>query len=84
MVCLMPQSQVSGSVENPHFNMLTLDRPTWVRNRLNAFQVIQGSMIGVNICKITRRCVLDMVDIATKMELALAIRLVSRVDLYTE
>ena len=41
MVCLMPQSQVSGSVENPHFNMLTLDRPTWVRNRLSAFQVVQ-------------------------------------------
>ena len=44
MVCLVPQSQVSGSFENPHFNMFTLqlDRPTCVRNRLSAFQVSQG------------------------------------------
>ena len=42
MVCLMPQSQVSVSLENPHFNMFTLDRPTCVRNRLSAFQVVQG------------------------------------------
>ena len=42
MVCLMPQLQVSCSLENPHFNMLTLDRPTCVRNRLSAFQVVQG------------------------------------------
>ena len=28
MLCLMPQSQVSCSLENPHFNMFTLDRPT--------------------------------------------------------
>ena len=42
MVCLMPQSQVSCSVENPHFNMFTLDRPTCVRNRLSAFHVVQG------------------------------------------
>ena len=43
MVCLMPQSQISCSLENPHFNMFTLDRPTCVRNRLSAFQVVQGS-----------------------------------------
>ena len=42
MVCLMPQSQVSCSLENPHFNMFTLDRATCVRNRLSAFQVVQG------------------------------------------
>ena len=41
MVCLMLQSQVSCSLENPHFNMFTLDRPTCVRNRLSAFQVVQ-------------------------------------------
>ena len=50
MVCLMPQSQVSGSVENPHFNMLTLDRPTWVRNRLSAFQVVQGFSAPAGRC----------------------------------
>ena len=42
MVCLMPQSPVSCLLENPHFNMFTLDRPTCVRNRLSAFQVVQG------------------------------------------
>ena len=41
MVCLMPQSHVSCSLENPHFNMFTLDRPTCVRNWLSAFQVVQ-------------------------------------------
>ena len=50
MVCLMPQSQVSGSVENPHVNMLTLDRPTWVRNRLSAFQVVQGFSAPAGRC----------------------------------
>ena len=42
MVCLMPQSHVSCSLENPHFNIFSLDRPTCVRNRLSAFQVVQG------------------------------------------
>ena len=42
MVYLMPQSHVSCSLENPHFNMFTLDRPTCVRNRWSAFQVVQG------------------------------------------
>ena len=41
MVCLMPQSPVSCSLENPHFNMFTLDRPTCVRSRLSAFLVVQ-------------------------------------------
>ena len=36
MVCLMPQSHVSCSLEDPHFNISTLDRPTC------AFQVVQG------------------------------------------
>ena len=42
MVYLMPQSQVSCSLENPHFNMVSLDWPTCVRSRLTAFQVVQG------------------------------------------
>ena len=42
MVCPMPQSHVSCSLENPHLNMFTLDRPTCVRNRLSTFQVVQG------------------------------------------
>ena len=50
MVCLMPQSQVSCSVENPHFNMFTLDRPTCVRNRLSAFQVVQGFSAPAGRC----------------------------------
>ena len=29
MICLMPQSQVSVSFEYPHFDMFTLDRPTY-------------------------------------------------------
>ena len=41
MLCLMPQSQVSGSSEYPHFNMFSLDRPTCVRNWLSAFQVVK-------------------------------------------
>ena len=49
MVCLMPQSQVSGS-SIPHFNMFTLDRPTCVRNRLSAFQVVQGFSAPVGRC----------------------------------
>ena len=50
MVCLMPQSQVSASFENPHFNMFTLDRPTSVHNRLSAFQVVQGFSEPVGRC----------------------------------
>ena len=60
MVCLMPQSQVSGSVENLHFNMLTLDRPTCVRNRLSAFQVVQGFSAPAGRCSsaLMSRCTL--------------------------
>ena len=60
MVCLMPQSQVSGSLENPHFNMFTLDRPTCVRNRLSAFQVVQGFSAPAGRCSsaLMSRCTL--------------------------
>ena len=60
MVCLMPQSQVSGSLENPHFNMFTLDRPTGVRNRLSAFQVVQGFSAPAGRCSsaLMSRCTL--------------------------
>ena len=50
MVCLMPQSQVSCSLGTPHFNMFTLDRPTCVRNRLSAFQVVQGISVPAGRC----------------------------------
>ena len=52
MVCLMPQSQVYCSFENPHFNMFTLslDRPTCGRNRLSAFQVVQGFSAPAGRC----------------------------------
>ena len=50
MVCLMPQSEVSCSVGNPHFNMFTLDRPSCVRNRLSAFQVVQGFSAPAGRC----------------------------------
>ena len=50
MVCLMPQSQVSCSLENPHFNMFTLDRPTCVRSRLSAFLVVQGFSVPAGRC----------------------------------
>ena len=60
MVCLMPQSQVSGSLENPHFKMFTLDRPTCVRNRLSAFQVVQGFSVPAGRCSsaLMSRCTL--------------------------
>ena len=50
MVCLMPESQVSCSLENPYFNMFILDRPTCVRNRLSAFQVVQGFSAPASKC----------------------------------
>ena len=50
MVCLMPQSQVYVSFEYPHFDMFTLDRPTCVRNRLSAFQVVQGKSAPAGRC----------------------------------
>ena len=60
MVCLMPQSQVSVSFEYPHFNMLTLDRPICVRNRLSAFQVVQGFSAPAGTCSsaLMLRCTL--------------------------
>ena len=60
MFCLMPQSQVSGSLENPDFNMLTLDRPTCVRNRLSAFHVVQGFSAPAGRCSsaLMSRCTL--------------------------
>ena len=60
MVCLMPQSHVSCSLENPHFNMFTLDRPTCVRNRLSAFQVVQGFSVPAGRCSsaLILRCTL--------------------------
>ena len=60
MVCLMPQSQVSASFENPHLNMFTLDRPTCVRNRLSAFQVIQRFSAPAGRCSsaLMLRCTL--------------------------
>ena len=50
LVCLIPQSQVSCSFDNPHFIMFTLDRPTCVRNRLSAFQVVQGFSVPSGRC----------------------------------
>ena len=50
MVCLMPQSHVSCSLENPHFSIFTLDRPTCERNRLRAFQVVQGFSAPAGRC----------------------------------
>ena len=60
MVCLMPQSHVSCSLENPHFNTFTLDRPTCVRNRLSAFQVVQGFSAPAGRCSsgLMLRCTL--------------------------
>ena len=48
--CLTTQSRVSCSLGNQHFNMSTLDRPTWVRNRLSAFQVVQGFSAPAGRC----------------------------------
>ena len=50
MVSLMSQSQVSCSFENPHFNMLTLDRPTCVCDWSSAFQVVQGFSAPAGRC----------------------------------
>ena len=60
MVCLMPQSHVSCSLENPHFSIFTLDRPTCERNRLSAFQVVQGFSAPAGRCSswLMLRCTL--------------------------
>ena len=56
----MPQSQVSCSLENPHFNMFTLDRPTCVRSRLSAFLDVQGFSVPAGRCSsaLMLRCTL--------------------------
>ena len=58
MVCLMPQTHVSCSLENSHFNIFTLDRPSCVRNRLSAFQVVHGLSAPSGMCTsaLTLRC----------------------------
>ena len=58
--CLMPQSQVSCSLENPSFNMFTHDRPTCVRSRLSAYQVAQGLSAPAGRCssELMLRCTL--------------------------
>ena len=60
MVCLMPQSQVSCSLETPHFNMFTLDRSACVRNRLSAFHVVRGFSAPAGRCSSAQmlRCTL--------------------------
>ena len=60
MVYLMSQSQVFCSLKNPHVNMFTLDRPTCVRNRLSAFQVVQGFSAPAGRCSsaLMLRCTL--------------------------
>ena len=60
MVWLMPQSQVSVSFEYLHFDMFTLDQPTCVRNRLSAFQVVQGFSAPAGRCSsaLMLRCTL--------------------------
>ena len=58
MVCLMTQSHVSCSLENPHFNMFTLDRPTCLRNRFSAFQVVQGFSAGRCSSSLMLKCIL--------------------------
>ena len=64
MVCLVPQSHVSCSLENPHFNMFTLDRPTRVRSRLSAFQVAHGFSAPAERCSsaLMLRCTLASRD----------------------
>ena len=60
MVCLRPQSQVSVSIEYPHFDMFTLDRPTCVRNRLSVVLVVQGFSAPAGRCSsaLMLRCTL--------------------------
>ena len=57
-------TQVSVSVEYPHFEMFTLDRPTRVRNRLSAFQVVQGCSAPAGRCSsaLMLRCTLASRD----------------------
>ena len=87
MVCLMPQSHVSCSLENPHFNMFTLDRPTCVRNRLSAFQVVQGLTAPAGSCSsaLMLRCTLasrgSIRSLNSSMRAAFAVVLMGSVHL---
>ena len=87
MVCLMPQSHISCSLENPHFNMFTLDRPTCVCNRLSAFQVVQGFSAPAARCSSTLmlRCTLasrgSSRSLHTSMRAAFAVVLMGSVHL---
>ena len=87
MVCLMPQSQVSVSFEYPHFDMFTLDRPTCVRNRLSAFQVVQGNSAPAGRCSsaLMLRCTLAGVQglesFSNSMRTAFAVVLMGSVHL---
>ena len=58
----LPDATVTGfsTSENPHFNMFTLDRPTCLRNRLSAFQVVQGFSAPAGRCSsaLMLRCTL--------------------------
>ena len=49
-----------GSFEFPHFSMFTLDRPTFARNRLCAFQVVHGFYAPAGRCSssMVLRCTL--------------------------
>ena len=87
MVCLMPQSHVSCSLENPHFNIFTLDRPTCVRNRLSAFQVVQGFSAPAGRCSsgLMLRCTLasrgSSRSLHSSMRVAFAVVLMGSVHL---
>ena len=87
MVCLMPQSHVSCSLENPHFNIFTLDRPTCVRNRLSAFQVVQGFSAPARRCSsgLMLRCTLaprgSSLSLHSSMRAAFAVVLMGSVHL---
>ena len=50
MVCLMPQSQVSGSFEYLHFNMFILDRQNCLCNLLSASHDTQGFSAPAGRC----------------------------------
>ena len=91
MVCLMPQSHISCSLENPHFNIFTLDRPTCiVCNWLSAFQVVQGFSVPAGRCSsgLMLRCTLasrgSSSSLHSSMRAAIAIALMGSVHLTIE
>ena len=85
MACLMPQSQVSCSFQNTH--IFTLDRPTYVHNRLSAFQVAQGFSVPAERCSsaLMLRCALASGDLSrslhNSMRAAFAVVLMGSVHL---